>query len=210
MYRKLLTTAALAAASLWSAPAMAQYPAALPAPVAAPYGVATQRIAVTAVVGQPVVAVPAVSMQLVPAVAPLSVVSGPTGTLVTHPRVIPSTAGTITAISPQAAYVATTPVYAASTLPVTTIVNQPVLIAQNTQVYTPTYYYYYYQQPVVAAPVVQPASIYGFGPYAGAAGPMFNARGELGHIRWPYYSYRRPWYTAGQPSFNVTIPGPVW
>ena len=27
------------------------------------------------------------------------------------------------------------------------------------------------------------------------------------HVRYPYYSYRRPWYTPGQQSFNVTI---VW
>ncbi|MFT5094915.1 MAG: hypothetical protein ACI93T_003759, partial [Porticoccaceae bacterium] len=46
--------------------------------------------------------------------------------------------------------------------------------------------------------------------YTGASGPMYNARGEMGHVRYPYYSYRRPWYYSGQPSFNVTIPGPVW
>ena len=46
--------------------------------------------------------------------------------------------------------------------------------------------------------------------YAGQFGPLFNARGEAGHIRYPYYSYRRPWYYPGQPSFNVTIPGHVW
>lgn len=27
------------------------------------------------------------------------------------------------------------------------------------------------------------------------------------HIRYPYYSYRRPWHPAGPPSLNVTI---IW
>ncbi|MBI1312259.1 hypothetical protein GC176_13300 [bacterium] len=44
----------------------------------------------------------------------------------------------------------------------------------------------------------------------GFGGMMFNARGEAGHVRYPYYSYRRPWYYPGQPNFNVTIPGHVW
>jgi hypothetical protein len=30
---------------------------------------------------------------------------------------------------------------------------------------------------------------------------------DLFHVRYPYYSYRRPWYTPGPGSVNVTI---VW
>jgi hypothetical protein len=95
-------------------------------------------------------------------------------------------------------------------------------VTRQTQTYTPTYYYYYYQPPyqvthmtpVYSAPAVQNPYVYGGGgggyQTAGPFGPMTNARGEMGHIRLPYYSYRRPWYYPGQPSFNVTIPGPVW
>jgi len=36
---------------------------------------------------------------------------------------------------------------------------------------------------------------YHFGP--GNYGPS-----GLGHYRFPYYSYRRPWYTPGLPVFN--------
>jgi hypothetical protein len=232
MYRKLLTTAALAASAGWSAQAVAQFPTALPSPVAAPYGIPAQHIVVTPPNGQPVGPLPAPGtktfmLQYVPA-APDSFVPGTAGApaVVTQPLAIPPTAGTITAMSPRPAYVTTTmqaPV--AQAYPVTNIVNQPVqMIPQNTQVYTPSYYYYYYQQPyqqpayapVAVAPVMpvvpmQPMVIGDFsGAYSGVAGPMSNARGEMGHVRWPYYSYRRPWYTAGQPSFNVTIPGPVW
>ena len=227
MYRNFLTIAALAAAAGWSAQASAQFPTALPAPVAAPYSVPAQQIVVTPPAGQPVGPLPAapasVMVQYVPA-APNSVVPGPNGypAMVTQPRAIPPTAGTITAISPQPAY-ATTTMQAplAPAYPVTNIVNQPFqAVPQNTQVYTPSYYYYYYQQPyqAPAAPApawpvvpIQPVALDPFyGAYTGASGPMFNARGEMGHVRYPYYSYRRPWYWAGQPSFNVTIPGPVW
>jgi hypothetical protein len=95
-------------------------------------------------------------------------------------------------------------------------------VTRQTQIYTPTYYYYYYQPPyqvtqmtpVYAAPSIASLYVSGYagGGYqtAGPFGPMMNARGEMGHIRLPYYSYRRPWYYPGQPSFNVTIPGPVW
>lgn len=114
-------------------------------------------------------------------------------------------------------------------------------IAQQAQVYTPTFYYYYYTPPYPApapvpsyapplppammapmAPVVPFAPMYDTSMYGGSMydimsvgypgqfGPLFNARGESGHVRYPYYSYRRPWYYSGQPSFNVTIPGHVW
>ena len=235
MYRNFLTMAALAAAAGWSTQASAQYPAALPAPVAAPYTVPTQRIVTTPPDARLIGPAPApgtktFTVQYVPA-APNSVIPGAAGapTVVTQPRAIPPTAGNITAISPQPTYATTTmhqPV--AQAYPVTNIMSQPAqAIPQNTQVYTPSYYYYYYQQPYEApaapmvaqiAPVqmvpvvpIQPVSIDAFsGAYTGASGPMSNSRGEMGHVRYPYYSYRRPWYWAGQPSFNVTIPGPVW
>lgn len=235
MYRNFLTMVALTAAAGWSAQASAQYPTALPAPVAAPYTVPTQQIVVTPPNGQaigPVVApgTKTFMVQYAPA-APDSVIPGTAGspTIVTQPRPIPPTAGNITAISPQPTY-ATTTMYqpvAPPAYPVTNIASAPYQpIPQNTQVYTPSYYYYYYQQPyqapsvpmvpVVSAPVVpvvpvQPVALDPFyGAYSGVSGPMYNARGEMGHVRYPYYSYRRPWYWAGQPSFNVTIPGPVW
>lgn len=88
--------------------------------------------------------------------------------------------------------------------------------------YTPSYYYYYYQPPyqvqyvqpavpaVVAAPVVVAPAMSGFGVTPATNMSLVNYRGELGHVRYPYHSYRRPWYFPGQPSFNVTIPGAVW
>lgn len=222
MYRNFLTMAALAVTAAWSAPTSGQVPA---APVAS---APAERIVVAPANGQPVgpVAAPGtrtISVQYVPA-APPSVVPGPQGTpaMITQPRPVPPTAGQITAISPQPTYATTTMhVPVAPAYPVTSIVNQPVqAIPQNTQVYTPSYYYYYYQPPVqtpvapvAAAPVipVMPVALDSFhGGHTGAAGWMHNARGEMGHVRYPYYSYRRPWYWAGQPSFNVTIPGPVW
>lgn len=235
MYRNFLTIAALAAAAGWSAQASAQFPTALPAPVAAPYTVPTQRIVTTPANGRPVGPVVApgtktFTVQYVPA-APPAVTPGMAGapTMVTQPRAIPPTAGNITAISPQPTYAMTTTHVPVAPAPyqVTNIVSQPApMIPQNTQVYTPSYYYYYYQQPyeapvapvvpVASVPVVpvvpiQPVAINAFsGAYTGVSGPMSNARGEMGHVRYPYYSYRRPWYYSGQPSFNVTIPGPVW
>ncbi len=101
-------------------------------------------------------------------------------------------------------------------------------VTQQTQIYTPSYYYYYQgapapqQQPQMAAPMmmgVMPMMGFdmgggmggGFGGMSASQfGPMSNARGEMGHVRYPYYSYRRPWYFPGQPSFNTTIDGPVW
>lgn len=224
MYRKFLTMAAMAAASSWAASASAQIPVAPTAPIPAPAG----QIVVAPPNGQPVGPVPApgtrtFSVQYVPA-APNSVVAGPDGApaMITQPRPVPPAAGQITAISPQPAYATTTMhVPVAPAYPVTKIVNQPVQpFPPATQVYTPSYYYYYYQPPVqapvtpvAAAPVVpvMPVALDTFhAGYTGAAGWMQNARGEMGHVRYPYYSYRRPWYWAGQPSFNVTIPGPVW
>ena len=235
MYRNFLTMAALAAAAGWSAQASAQFPTALPVPVAAPYTVPTQSVVTTPSAGRPVGPVVApgtktFTMQYVPAV-PASVAPGVVGapTLVIQPRAIPPTAGNITAISPQPTYAMTTPHVPVVPAPyqVTNIVSQPApVIPQNTRVYTPSYYYYYYQKPyqAPAAPVVpvanfsavpvvpiQPVAINAFsGAYIGASGPTCVVRGEMGHVRYPYYSYRRPWYWAGQPSFNATIRGPVW
>lgn len=105
------------------------------------------------------------------------------------------------------------------TVAVTNLYGPQPIVGQQTQIYTPTYYYYYYQQPsyVPVAPIAPMVAPVMFGdpsggmmPTAGQFGPMSNARGEMGHVRYPYYSYRRPWYFPGQPSFNVTIDGPVW
>ncbi|RMG41966.1 MAG: hypothetical protein D6725_00480, partial [Planctomycetota bacterium] len=63
--------------------------------------------------------------------------------------------------------------------------------------------------PVVVVPVVAPAAatvvtdpyVVHFGQPADA---FFNGPG---HLRFPYYSYRRPWFFPGPPRFNRTI---VW
>lgn len=39
-------------------------------------------------------------------------------------------------------------------------------------------------------------------PYSWHFGPGFYRHAEHGHFRFPYYSYRRPWYYPGQPIFN--------
>jgi len=39
-------------------------------------------------------------------------------------------------------------------------------------------------------------------PYTYHFGPGFYRSGEYGHYRFPYYSYRRPWYYPGQPVYN--------
>ena len=124
-----------------------------------------------------------------------------------QPMAIPSIGGNVSAVVPQTATAYTT----------TTIQPAPIVASQQAQNYTPTYYYYYYQQPYqvtqMAAPVVyvDPSAVAASqSGYANQFGPMTNARGEMGHVRYPYYSYRRPWYFPGQPSFNVTIDGPVW
>jgi hypothetical protein len=46
---------------------------------------------------------------------------------------------------------------------------------------------------------------YGWGvydPYAYHFGPGYYRYAEHGHFRFPYYSYRRPWYHPGPPVFN--------
>jgi hypothetical protein len=39
-------------------------------------------------------------------------------------------------------------------------------------------------------------------PYSYHFGPGYYRHREHGHYRFPYYSYRRPWYYPGQPVFN--------
>jgi hypothetical protein len=39
-------------------------------------------------------------------------------------------------------------------------------------------------------------------PYLYHFGPGFYRYQEAGHYRFPYYSYRRPWYFVGHPSYN--------
>jgi len=103
-----------------------------------------------------------------------------------------------------------------------TAAGVPAAAAAQPRFYTPTYYYYYYQPPyhvqqvqnvqvAVPAPVfpVQPV-ISNFGVTPVYYGTYINGRGEPGHVRFPYYSYRRPWYFPGQPSLRATIPGQVW
>ena len=123
----------------------------------------------------------------------------------------PSAFSPPTAIAPQTA------------VAVTNTYTQPApIVTTQTHFYTPTYYYYYYQPPhevqyaqpavpVFAAPIVSVGPVMSdFGVTPMNFGAFTNARGEMGHVRYPYYSYRRPWYFPGQPSFNVTIPGHVW
>jgi hypothetical protein len=39
--------------------------------------------------------------------------------------------------------------------------------------------------------------------YAQAFGPgLYRSGAEAGQLHFPYYSYRRPWYFPGQPSFH--------
>ncbi len=47
----------------------------------------------------------------------------------------------------------------------------------------------------------------GYGAMAGSVydrhfGPGYYRYAEHGHVRFPYYSYRRPWYFQGPPVFN--------
>ena len=161
------------------------------------------------------------------AALPPSAVYGPGNTL-TQGIPIPAGSGPITSVVPQ------------PTAVIGNLYGQQPIAGQQPQIYTPTYYYYYYQQqqqpaytqptytqptyaqptyaqPTYAQPVYgQPpvmfggSDYYGAMPVGGQLGPMYNFRGESGHVRYPYHSYRRPWYFPGQPSFNVTIDGPVW
>ncbi|NOX56980.1 MAG: hypothetical protein GXP27_21575 [Planctomycetes bacterium] len=60
----------------------------------------------------------------------------------------------------------------------------------------------YYYIPMIYSPVYVDAYTFHFGPgVPGAYGP--------GHYRFPYYSYRRPWYFPGPPVFNRNT-GLVW
>lgn len=158
--------------------------------------------------------------------------------VVVHPVPGPPVPGGVVAIAPQPATAVTTTynplaqpltqplqqtqIYGAAPLtgpvPATAVLPygaQPV--ATQAQTYTPTYYWYYYTPPVQNVPAGLPATMM-MAPdmtHAQSAmdpsfAPLTNARGEAGHVRYPYYSYRRPWYFPGQPSFNVTIDGPVW
>ncbi len=164
---------------------------------------------------QPVAVAAPASVVVTPQTVALPQVAAPA--TVVHP--VPGVNSLAASVPPQPTIAVTNTIPAAA-------------VAQQTQIYTPTYYYYYYQPqqaapayptawqqmpvapvaPIVpVAPVVQ-APLYDLmnAGYVGQFGPLFNARGEAGHIRYPYYSYRRPWYYPGQPSFNVTIPGHVW
>ena len=49
-----------------------------------------------------------------------------------------------------------------------------------------------------AAPIVIPLD-----PYTDNFGPGYYRHYEHSHTRFPYYSYRRPWYFPGSPSFNA-------
>ena len=146
---------------------------------------------------------------------------GPGGSpMVLYPNPAPPTnGGTLSAMTPQPTVAWQNTTVPAAPMPVT----QTHVYAQQPQTYTPTYYWYYYQPPYqvqwyaptpISAPHWAPgpagAGGGGRGSSAGYFGSMSNARGETGHVRYPYYSYRRPWYYPGQPSFNVTIDGPVW
>jgi hypothetical protein len=51
--------------------------------------------------------------------------------------------------------------------------------------------------PTAALPGNLPGS-----PYDYHFGPGFYRYQEAGHYRFPYYSYRRPWYFPGHPSYN--------
>ena len=54
--------------------------------------------------------------------------------------------------------------------------------------------------------IYQPTYSFGYmDPWGGGGvygGPAHNGVGGGGHIRHPYYSYRRPWYSHGHPVYN--------
>lgn len=71
--------------------------------------------------------------------------------------------------------------------------------------------YYYEGGGYDAASSVGPGSLHhrsyhppavGGDPYTYHFGPGYYRRAEAGHYRFPYYSYRRPWYYVGPPSYN--------
>lgn len=178
-----------------------------------------------AVQTQPATAVPPVAVSGGVAVpAPPVVLHGPGSPTVLYPTAAPPTnGGNLSAMTPATTVVAQQTLVPAAPAPMTQ--NHVYTAAPRT--YTPTYYWYYYQPPYQVqyyaptavpvplsqshwAPAPTPATDFWTGSAAGRFGPMSNARGEMGHVRYPYYSYRRPWYYPGQPSFNVTIDGPVW
>lgn len=52
-----------------------------------------------------------------------------------------------------------------------------------------------------------------YSPYTGPGGVSFYQPPQTGHPRYPYYSYRAPWYYPGHPVHNWTIgsgSGSVW
>jgi len=200
-------------------------------PASAPRVIATQILA-------PAPAATAVSVPvpvLAPSAAPPVQIAP---NVVVHPVPVPPIPGGVVAIAPQQATAVTTTynpvaqpltqplqqtqIYGAAPLagpaPATVALPygaQPV--ATQVQNYTPAYYWYYYAPPAQTVPASQPAAVMvapGMPHMQSTMDPSFapltNARGEAGHVRYPYYSYRRPWYFPGQPSFNVTIDGPVW
>jgi hypothetical protein len=208
MHCKLVLSLTMATLFVNAATVSAQYPAG-PVP-----NVAVQTQAPTAV--PPLAIRNGVAVPAPPVV--LDAV-GPGGSpMVLYPTPAPPTnGGALSAMTPQP-----TVAWQHTTVPPAPMpVTQTHVYAQQPQTYTPTYYWYYYQPPYQTqwyAPVPVsasqwapgPAAAGGGGSSAGYFGPMSNARGEMGHVRYPYYSYRRPWYYPGQPSFNVTIDGPVW
>jgi hypothetical protein len=65
--------------------------------------------------------------------------------------------------------------------------------------------YYYSAQGVANGRVSSPYGVgYAAGgdPYSRHFGPGFYRHAEYGHNRFPYYSYRRPWYTPGHPVYT--------
>lgn len=167
---------------------------------------------------------------------PPTVVTGPGGAL-TQGIPIPPGSGPITAAMPQPTVALTTTYGVAGPTQQTQIYTpsyyyyyyQPQQQAQpvQPQFAAPQFAAPQFVQPQVPvagyayAPVAAPM-MYGAVDYSQAlpnalppiypqnVGSLMNARGEVGHVRYPYHSYRRPWYFPGQPSFNVTIDGPVW
>ncbi|WP_437230998.1 hypothetical protein SH661x_002253 [Planctomicrobium sp. SH661] len=89
-------------------------------------------------------------------------------------------------------------------------------VAPNTSFSSPPYpsqgATYYYDNSGALVPF-NPNAPYGFPQYNSfSTGPSYPVRMDTGpaggeHARFPYYSYRRPWYTPGPVSRNVNI---IW
>lgn len=201
------------------------------ASVPAPRVIATQVLAPAPAAATASAPVPV----LTPSVAPPIQIAP---NLVVHPVPGPPVPGGVVSIAPQPATAVTTTyspvaqplpqplqqtqIYGAAPLtgpvPTTAVLPygaQPVVT--QAQTYTPTYYWYYYTPQAQTVPagvsatlMMAPAATHAQSAMDSSFAPLTNARGESGHVRYPYYSYRRPWYFPGQPSFNVTIDGPVW